>query len=237
LESYQAFRKTKILDHQVQNRLIRGISQRQYEQAALCVPVTFGIKKSSISRYFIRTASRKLEMFLSRDLSQHDIAAIFIDGKRLADIDMIVALGITTDGNKILLGFVEASTENHRVAKEFIQRLLNRGLKTEQEILFIIDGAKGLYKGIKDSLVEKALIQKRQWHKRENVVSYMSKEQARRFRQKLQTAYQQLNYEKAKEALESATADQRAATDQWFCGEELTGRLGRNSDFASAGIV
>ena len=95
LESYQAFRKTKVLDQQVLNRLICGISQRQYEQVALCVPETFGIKKSSVSRHFIRTTARKLETFLTRDLSQQDIMAIFIDGKRLAETDMIVALGIT----------------------------------------------------------------------------------------------------------------------------------------------
>ncbi len=209
LESYQAFRKTKVLDHQVLNRVIRGISQRQYEQAALCVPETFGIKKSSVSRHFIRTTARKLETFLTRDLSQHDIVAIFIDGKRLAETDMIVALGITIEGQKILLGFVEASTENQRVSQDFIQQLLDRGLKTEQEILFIIDGAKGLYKGIKAKLAEKALIQRCQWHKRENVVSYLSKEQARRIRQKLQTAYQQPSYEKAKEALDRIAKELR----------------------------
>jgi putative transposase len=37
-ESYQAFRKTKVLDHQILNRLICGISQRQYEQAAYQQP-------------------------------------------------------------------------------------------------------------------------------------------------------------------------------------------------------
>jgi putative transposase len=209
LESYHAFRKTQVLDHQVLNRLICGISQRQYEQAALCVPETFGIKKSSVSRHFIRTTARKLETFMTRDLSQHDIVAIFMDGKRLAEIDMIVAMGITLEGKKILLGFVEASTENQRVAQEFIQRLLDRGLRTGQEILFIIDGAKGLYKGIKTSLAEKALIQRCQWHKRENVVSYLGQEQARRFRQKLQTAYQQPSYEKAKEALERIAKELR----------------------------
>lgn len=209
LESYQSFRKTRVLDHQVLKRLISGISTRRYEQAALCVPETFGIKKSSVSRHFIRTTARKLETFLNRDLSRQDIVAIFMDGKRLAETDMIVALGITIEGEKILLGFVEASTENQRVAQEFIQRLLDRGLRTEQEILFIIDGAKGLYKGIKASLAEKALIQRCQWHQRENVVSYLSKELARRFRQKLQTAYQQSSYEKAKEALERIAKELR----------------------------
>ena len=239
LESYQAFRKTKVLDHQVLNRVIRGISQRQYEQAALCVPETFGIKKSSVSRHFIRTTARKLETFLTRDLSQHDIVAIFIDGKRLAETDMIVALGITLEGQKILLGFVEASTENQRVSQDFIQQLLDRGLKTEQEILFIIDGAKGLYKGIKAKLAEKALIQRCQWHKRENVVSYLSREQAKRFRQKMQTAYQQPSYEKAKEALDRIAKELRlingSAVDSLKEGLEETLTLHRLGLFEELG--
>jgi putative transposase len=239
LESYQAFRKTTVLDDRVLNRLICGISTRQYEQAAACVPETFGIKKSSISRHFIRTTARRLETFLNRDLSRHDIVAIFIDGKRLAETDMIVALGITMEGEKLLLGFVEASTENQRVAKEFIQRLMDRGLKTEQEILFIIDGSKGLYQGIKASLAEKALIQRCQWHKRENVVSYLSKEQARRFRQKLQAAYQQPSYEKAKQALERIAKELRlingSAVESLLEGWEETLTLHRLGLFEELG--
>lgn len=201
LEGYQALRKTTVMDQQVLNRLIHGISQRQYEQAAICVPETFGIKKSSVSRHFLRSTAQKLETFQTRDLGQHDLVAIFMDGKRLSEIDMIIAMGITMGGEKILLGFVEASTENQRVIQEFLRGLLDRGLKIDREILFIIDGAKGLYKGIKAVLAEKALIQRCQWHKRENVVSYLGKGQARRYRQKLQGAYQQPSYEKAKAAL------------------------------------
>ena len=73
MQSYQTFRQTKVLDHQVLHRVINGISQRQYEQAALCVPETFGIKKSSVSRHFVRTTAQRLETFLNRDLSQKDI--------------------------------------------------------------------------------------------------------------------------------------------------------------------
>lgn len=241
LESYQAFRKIRRggLDEQVLNRLICGISTRHYEQAAACVPETFGIKKSSVSRHFIRTTARKLETFLNRDLSQHDIVAIFIDGKHLAETDMIVALGITMEGEKLLLGFVEASTENQRVTQEFIQRLLDRGLRTEQEILFIIDGAKGLYQGIKKSLAEKALIQRCQWHKRENVVSYLSKEQARRFRHKMQAAYQQPSYGKAKEALERIAKELRlingSAVESLLEGLEETLTLHRLGVFEELG--
>ena len=78
-------------------------------------------------------------------------------------------------GEKILLGFVETNTENQAVCKKFINEFKDRGLRMDHEILFIIDGAKGLVKGIKDAMGKKALIQRCQWHKRENVVSYLDK--------------------------------------------------------------
>ena len=124
-----------------------------------------------------------------------------MDGKHLAEIDMVLALGITIDGEKVTLGFVETSTENATVCKEFLQKLIDRGLSVESEILFIIDGAKGLHKGIKGVFGAKAIIQRCQWHKRENVVSYLSDEHADIFRKKLQRAYEQRTYERAKARL------------------------------------
>ncbi len=133
-------------------------------------------------------------------MSGHDILAIFIDGKSFADNQIIIALGITLEGKKIV-GFIESSTENHRVCQDFLNGLMDRGLNTENEILFIIDGAKGLHKGIKRVLSDKAVIQRCQWHKRENVLKYLDKSHQSHFRRKLQAAYEQPTYEAAKKRL------------------------------------
>ena len=71
-----------------------------------------------------------------------------MDGKSFAENQMILALGVTLQGEKIVLGMVESHTENHRVCQAFLQRLKERGLSDENKLLFIIDGAKGLRKGI-----------------------------------------------------------------------------------------
>lgn len=203
LNSYQALQDSRRIDERILAHVINGISTRKYERAAEAVPECFGVKKSSVSRKFIVATAKKLEAFFQRDLSGEDIVAIFIDGKRLAETDMILALGVTMEGKKIILGFIEASTENQVVCKDFIHDLLERGLHSDQEILFIIDGAKGLYKGIKAVLKEKALIQRCQWHKRENVLSYLNEAARRRFREKLQAAYQKPAYEAAKASLQA----------------------------------
>lgn len=201
LQNYQALQSPKIIDDLVMKRVINGLSTRKYQEAAMSVPETFGIKKSSISNKFIKASARKLKAFLERDLSGEDIVAIFMDGKSMAEMDMIVALGITIDGKKIILGFIESGSENHKICGDFVHNLLDRGLCIKNEILFVVDGSKGLWKGIKNVLKEKAVMQRCQWHKRENVVSYLPKSEQVRFRGKLQKAYQKPTYKEAKEEL------------------------------------
>lgn len=203
LESYQKLQDGGMLDDGAFRKVLSGMRMGQYEEAVTHVPQTFGIAKSSISRKFIRTSSKRLEKFLNRSLKEEDIVAIFIDGKHFAGNEIIIAVGVTITGEKIILGFVESGTENQAVCKAFIDRLIERGLRTESEILFIIDGSKGLYNGIKAALGEKALIQRCQWHKRENVVSYLGKKHQSEFRKKLQKAYSASSYDEAKKSLET----------------------------------
>lgn len=201
LKSYERLQSPAHVDEVALSRVINGISQGKYARAAEHIPETFGIAKSSISRKFIRASSRKLAEFKNRDLSSYDIVAIFIDGKCFAENEMVIALGVTVDGDKVLLGFIETSTENYAVCRDFLNSLKDRGLNLEQEILFIIDGGKGIHKGIVKVMGERAVIARCQWHKRENIVDYLSKERRDDFRGKLQEAYEQPTYDLAKKAL------------------------------------
>ena len=88
---------------------------------------------------------------------------------------MIIALGITVEGEKIPIGFVQAATENERVCRQFIGSLINRDLNYDKGLLCIIDGSKGLYAALTKALSGYVVIQRCQWHKRENVMSYLPK--------------------------------------------------------------
>jgi putative transposase len=201
LKSYRRLQDPAHLDELALARVINGLSQGKYERAAEQVPETFGIKKSSVSRKFIRASAKRLEAFLNRDLSAHDIVAIFIDGKFFAENELVIALGVTITGEKVVLGFVETSTENHKICKDFLNGLRGRGLNLDQEILFIIDGGKGIHKGIREVMGDGALIARCQWHKRENVLGYLAKERRLEWKRRLQSAYEQTSYELAKKAL------------------------------------
>jgi transposase-like protein len=213
LRSYERLKDPSLVDERALSRVINGISQGKYERAAENVPETFGIKKSSISRKFIRASSLKLRQFCERDLSGLDIVAIFIDGKFFADNEMMIALGVTLTGEKVILGFIETSTENHRVCLDFLNSLKTRGLRLDQEILFVIDGGKGIYKGITEVMGENTVIARCQWHKRENVVSYLPKEKRDLFRRKLQNAYEQTSYDLAKKEFKNLRAELRVINE------------------------
>lgn len=197
LQSYQELQSSKHIDETVFRQLVNGIATRKYEKAATLIPETFGIKKSTISKRFVDISKRSLKKLMERDLSTEDIVAIFIDGKHFAGNEVIMALGINMKGEKIILGFIESATENHTVCKEFIANLVSRGLQIDKEIIFVIDGAKGLRKGIKEALGEKAHIQRCQWHKRENISSYLPESEKSKFRKKLTNAYNMATEEQA----------------------------------------
>ena len=53
-------------------------------------------------------------------LGDDDFVALFIDGKTFADEEMVIALGVTIDGQKVPLGFVETG---HKVVGVFATAL------------------------------------------------------------------------------------------------------------------
>jgi hypothetical protein len=70
-----------------------------------------------------------------------------MDAKHVAGKQMLVALGVTADGQKISLSFEETSTEHHEPVKSLLRELIDRGLSYDQRLLFVTDGARGLHKG------------------------------------------------------------------------------------------
>ena len=240
LESYQKLQSPRIVDERVFAQVLNGISTRKYEKAVEKIPETFGISKSSISQKFIKASAQKLKELNERDLHDQDIIAIFMDGKSFAQNEMIVALGVTLQGEKVVLGMVESHTENHRVCREFLQNLKERGLNDENKLLFITDGAQGLRKGIQKVFGKQALVQRCQWHKRENVIAYLPKSQQGIFREKLQKAYQKKSYKQAKMALNSIRKElsliNQSAANSLNEGFEETLTLHRLGVFKQLGI-
>ena len=124
------------------------------------VSETFGLSRSSLSRRFKRASGKKLAELAERDLSAYDIVALFLDGKTFGDDEMVIALGVTIQGEKVVLGFVQTATENERVCSPFLRSLLDRGLNVDQGVLCVIAGAKGLRKAVDKVFADKAAVQR-----------------------------------------------------------------------------
>ena len=201
LVTYQRLQQPRQADRGVLLKVLRGLSCRAYAECAEAVPAAFGLSPSTISRRFIRASARQLRALCERRLDGYEFVALLLDGKTFADDAMVIALGITLTGEKVLLGFVQTGTENERVCAAFLRGLLERGLRAEQGLLCIIDGAKGLRKALQAVFGGQALVQRCQWHKRENVVGYLPTAQQAAWRRKLQGAYEQPRYPEAKAAL------------------------------------
>jgi putative transposase len=182
-------------------RMLKGIASRNDESCAEAVPESFGLSSSTVSRRYVIATARKLAPFQERSLEEYDLVALFLDGKSFADEQIIIALGVTLDGQKIPLGFVEAATENERVCRRFLSDLVDRGLQCEAALLIVIDGAKGLYKAVISTLKGHAFVQRCQYHTRKNIESYLPKREQSRIGRKLEAAYAKPTYNAAKKAL------------------------------------
>lgn len=201
LASYARLHRGGEVDETLLRRVLYGLSCRNYEAAAEAAPGALGLSPSSVSRRVVTASAEKLRQFQERDLSELDVVALFLDGKSFADEQMVLALGVTVDGRKAPLGFVQTTTENERVLTEFLRSLVQRGLRVTAGVLVIIDGGKGLRAAVEKVFRERAMVQRCQWHKRENVVSYLPKGEQQRWRRRLQRAYERPTYAEAKREL------------------------------------
>ena len=201
LEAYQKLQEPHRLDEQLFLKLLNGLSTHKYRESAELAPEVFGISASNVSKRFRRCGKVYLKKLLSRRLDEHDFIALFLDGKTYAKDGIVIAMGITIEGRKVIIGMEQMNTENARSVGQFFDKLIERGLKYEQCLLFMIDGAKGFAKAIEDKFKEYAFIQRCQQHKKENVVSYLPQGLQKTYRLRLMQAYEQATYSQAKAAL------------------------------------
>ncbi|MBV9800668.1 MAG: transposase [Solirubrobacterales bacterium] len=81
---------------------------------------------------------------MNRPLADPRLAVLMLDGIELDGRTNVVALGITTSGEKLALGLWAGSTENATVASALLSGLVSRRLDIEQGLLFVIDGSQTL---------------------------------------------------------------------------------------------
>ena len=189
LESYNYLKEAEPDEENLLKGIIHGLSMKDYHEVVRQFEEGYGLSRSSVSNYFKEQSAQRVEAFFTRDLSAHEFVALFIDGKYLAGQQILIVLGITSEGNKIVLGFAQATTENSTCIKELFSEILQRGFKYEHGILCVVDGSKGLKKAIEDTFGDYAVIKRCAWHKRENMISYLPDSLKKEYKKKFDRAY------------------------------------------------
>jgi transposase-like protein len=186
----------------VLKNMILGISSRNYEEAVSGFMKGYGIKKSSVSRHFVKATAEQMREFLERDLSGLDLLAIFIDGIEFKGHLLVVAMGLDRDGRKHVLGLWQGATENAEVCKSLLEDMTRRGLNTGKDYLFVLDGSKALRSAVARVFGAEAPVQRCQAHKRRNVLKHLPEEHQGAVDARISAAYKMADYDEARKSLD-----------------------------------
>jgi transposase-like protein len=202
LATYMAFKDAKGMNGTVMKNMVLGISSRNYEEAVESLIKGYGIKKSSVSRHFVKATAEQMREFMERDLSGLELCAIFIDGIEFKGQTLVVALGLSRDGRKHILGLWQGATENAEVCKMLLEDLARRGLDTARNYLFVLDGARALRSAVARMFGSDILVQRCQVHKRRNVKEHLPPEHQNAIDARIWAAYKMADYDQAMASLE-----------------------------------
>lgn len=194
LETYRSMQAAESMPQSALRRMIHGVSTRNYETVIDTAAEGFGVKRSSVSRAFVRASARSLRELSERRFDGRRFPVIFIDGLEYAGEMMICALGIAEDGTKHVLGLRQGGTENQEVAESLLAELRDRGLDTGVPTLFVLDGSKALAAAVKGVWGKNSVIQRCQVHKKRNVQAHLPAEHWPELARRLHEAYTATDY-------------------------------------------
>lgn len=197
LEVYRLLQNPENLRASALRRIVHGVSARNYEQVIEQTRRGFGVKRSSVSRHYVRVMADRIRQFCERRWDEVRFAAIMIDGKSFAREMMVAVLGITAAGEKCVLGLRQGASENAQVCKELLEMLRERGVRTDLPTLFVLDGSKALRAAVANVWGENALVQRCQEHKKRNVKEHLVEAHWPELSRRLGEAYNDTDYAQA----------------------------------------
>jgi putative transposase len=161
------------------------------------------VARSCVSRGFVRASAAGVKALAERRLDGECFAAVMIDGVEYAGETMVVALGITEDGAKRVLGLRPGASENAVVVAALLEDLAGRGLDPTRPTLFVLDGSKALHAAVTRVWGRNAVIQRCQVHKRRNGKAHVPEKHGPELERRLSEAYHATAYATAVTSLEA----------------------------------
>jgi len=152
LEAWQ--RRSRLLEETIPLLYVEGLSTRDFKRALKPLWGKSGLSRSSVSRAN-KALKQAFNNWRRRDLSLEDIIYLFLDGVYLGvrgnsrnKEAVLVAHGITREGERVVLHLSLGGRESTESWKGVLNDLVERGLN--KPLLLVTDGNPGLLKAIKD---------------------------------------------------------------------------------------
>lgn len=172
-------RRCKAIDATLLGLYFGGVNTRKVSKALRPILKGSPLSKSTISRLIVQLKGF-VEVWQSRSLTDEDIRYLYLDGiyvrvrcgRKISKVPILVAVGVRSTGEKILLAMETRGEESQEAWRGMLQGLADRGLK--RPLLAVVDGNKGLANAL-DSVWPKTERQRCIVHKLRNLQSHAPK--------------------------------------------------------------
>ncbi len=136
-----------------------------------------GASKSAVSRHRVPATRKKLDEYLSRRLDELDVLALIVDGVELAEhtTTVVVTIGALAFMLAISWELTVVSTQNGELCTQMLQDLLERELRIDDRLLWVIDGGKRIRKALGNVLGDIAVVHRCHVHRLRNLQSHLPK--------------------------------------------------------------
>ena len=202
LGSYELFQRASLMEEAVWEKMMRQVSTRKYSELVQEFAQAYGIQKSTISEHFIEASRQKLQQLLERPLKALSLCAMVIDGTIFQSEHLMVAMGVTTGGQKLVLGLRQGASENAEVVKALLAEWQERGIDFDVPRLYVLDGSKALQTAVQRYAGPAAVLQRCQVHKIRNVISHLPESYSYAVKARMQNAYNTVDHTEAQQALQ-----------------------------------
>jgi transposase-like protein len=155
--------------------------------------------KSSVSRGFVERTREALWQLMSRQLADPRLAVVMLDGIEIKGRMNVVALGVTTDGDKLAMGLWAGTTENSTVAGALTWS--RAGWTSSRGVLFAIGGSKALRKAIRQVFGDEVPVHRCVRHKERNVIEHLHEADRDPVKRRLRKAWKETDHDRALEQL------------------------------------
>jgi putative transposase len=144
-------RAEKALHAVVVEAYVKGVSTRKVDDLVRALGID-GISRSEVSR-ICKVLDAEVRDFLSRPI-EHECPYLWLDATfhkvreagRVVSVATVVAIGVSTTGERTVLGAATGPSEDHQFWVTFLRQLVKRGLKGVR--LVISDAHEGLRQAI-----------------------------------------------------------------------------------------